>query len=77
MGLVIDLFWMVLVLFIGVPPIYGHLLLCSSFLPISIHLVQRLGFNNIFAVKKKILDDIDILIFITIQCLMTKLIYRI
>jgi hypothetical protein len=46
---------LVLVLYLGVPPIYGHILFCSSFLPVYVHLVQILGFNNIFTVKKNII----------------------
>jgi hypothetical protein len=44
---------LVLVLYLGVPPIYRHFLFCSFFLSVSIRLVQRLCFNNIFAVQKK------------------------
>jgi hypothetical protein len=44
---------LVLILFIGIPLIYGHLLFCSFFFTDSIRYARRLGFNNIFSVQKK------------------------
>jgi hypothetical protein len=43
---------LVLVLFIGVPPIYGTFCSVVPLLSVFVRLVQRFGFNNIFAVKK-------------------------
>jgi hypothetical protein len=59
LSLEIDLFYvmLVLVLFIGVPPIYDTFCSVVPLLSVSVRLVQRFGFNNVFAVKKKVCND--------------------